>query len=102
MSVLVRILDLVDQPVAGIRADLRSRAADGSLLYDHTEKEGPRMRTLKTVEIRREKGRHNQPKEPWLYWTWEKPGDGGFDCGYSGNALSGNAANVYLLIEAQS
>lgn len=79
---LVRIMDLVDKPVAGMRVDIRSRNADGSLMYEHQEKGGPLIVTMKSVTIDRKKdGR-------WLYWRHEKdcsviP----WDCGYSGHRI---------------
>lgn len=97
---LVRILDLLDTEVSGKLADLRSRDDQGELLYDFTEKEGPRLRKMKSVEIRKQSVKHAGPKEPWLYWTWERDTTNMSDCGYSGVALSSDRASLYhILIE---
>ena len=78
---LVRVLDLVDKDIKGVKADLHSRNADGSLMYEHTEKEN-RISTLQRVYIRKEKG------ENWLRWEWDRNGTGmPFDCGFSGVRL---------------
>ncbi len=49
---LVCIADLVGTDVARLRADMRSRTADGELMHEHTAAEGPRMGVLKTVTFR--------------------------------------------------
>lgn len=100
---LHKIKDLVGKDIAGMRVDLRSRNADGTLKY-HEEIHGsfPVIAPLKSVEIRMEKiGSRDKEKSPWLYWTWETnnitDGNGlnrSYGCGYSGTAR--NMDDYYL------
>ena len=89
---LVRISDLIGKPVAGVQCDLRSRNADGSLMYASQEEMGPRIARLKAVEVRREKGHR------WMYWTWEKTRQIPFDCGYSGIRMDSEYVGDYHLL----
>ncbi len=88
-----RIIDLVGKPIAGVTLDIRTRTADGSLMYDHTEEEGPRIRALKSVEIRHKKD------GPWLFWTWDRDTSKMSDCGYSGIRMDSHNLNDYYLPE---
>ncbi len=101
---LVRIADIADIDVSRLRADMRSRTADGELMHEHTAEEGPRMATLKTVTFRTIKlgptlqriygGTHGQE----LYWNWTP--DQPAICNYSGVLAMDEAHREYhILIE---
>lgn len=91
VTTLVRVADLLGKDVAGFRADMRSRTADGELMYEHTAAEGPRMVTMTRVYLRTEplgptlQKVYGKPKGEWLRWEWERDHTrGSFDCGFSG------------------
>jgi len=88
---LVRILDLIGKPIAGLQADLRSRNADGTLMYSHQAENGPRMVRMKCVRVKRE----NNHK--WLRWEWEKSNAIPFDCGFSGIRMDSDQIGEYHL-----
>ena len=73
----IRIADLIDKDLAGIRGDVRGGR------YDWAE---PLVRTLVKCERRTERRMGSKVKEPWiyLYWIPEPRKDGMTDCGYSG------------------
>lgn len=101
---LVRVLDLIGQDINGRAADIRSRDANGQLLYQWQEAEGAYMTTLNRVEIRHERaGGRQRPKEPFVYWLWnEQPRQMQHTCNYSGIAISSPAAaRVHILMEAE-
>ncbi len=99
---LVRIMDLVGKDIAGLKADARTRTANGSLMYEHMEADGPRIVTMKRVEIKEQRTRPHLPetKEPWLYWRFD-----GYSCGYSGVARSSACGheweNLHILMETK-
>ncbi len=75
---LVKVLDLVGTDIAGLRADIRTRLADGSLMYgEQPEQREPIMVTMKCAEIKRQIRRGETYHA--LYWRWD-----GYSCGYSG------------------
>ena len=94
---LIRIFDLIGKPVAGLKADIRSRLADGSLMYPHQQGDGglkdDYIVTMKAVT--RERPKH-RGEAGWLYWRWEaSPGHN-----YSGVRLDNRQVMDYhLLIE---
>ena len=93
---LVKVLDLVGKPVAGLKADLHTRNADGGFRYsfDH---DANRVTTLKSVAVRREKDGHQ-----WLRWEWERNGSGmPFDCGYSAIRLDSDDVHEYYIMIAE-
>jgi hypothetical protein len=93
---LARILELVGQPVAGLKVDIRSRLADGSLMYDHQSTELRSEYMSEMVSVTLEQPKHKgEPK--WLYWR-HKPIQGG--CGYSGVRMDCEDIGTYhILIE---
>ena len=89
---LVRIFDLIGQDIAGRRADIRSRNADGSLMYEHQEKDGPIMVTMTRVRTT-EDNRYGT----WLRWEWEGRGlPVGLACG-SGVVMDGKKELEYYI-----
>lgn len=99
---LIRIADLVGQNVAGLKADIRTRNADGSFKYgEDLVGSQPKIVTMTVVEmitkpncktLARISGRE---KDAWLYWRFE-----GYSCGYSGTwAGMNDHLNDYLMIE---
>ncbi len=90
---LVQVSSLVGKPIAGLTADIRSRVADGSLMYEHQRDSQPIIVKMKSVEIVDRKRRDETYKS--LRWTFD-----GYSCGYSGVALT-DADKYYILIEAQ-
>ncbi len=90
---LVNIRDLIGK-ADGIKADVRSRHADGSLYYQEQDKHHPRNVTLGEFKItKHEEGTRNGV--PWVYWRYR-----GYGCGMSGETISYNDKNpVFILIE---
>lgn len=85
-----RVLDLVGQPVEGMRAQVRHQ-------YDWPDWK-PAWRTLKTIELRTIKG------VEWVYVTWEPVAQNEMDfrdCGYGGMALSA-ATDWMLQLESET
>lgn len=75
-GITVPLLYLVGKPVAGLRAQVRTRLIPGVA--------EPMWRTLIAVERRTFLG------ETWVHWTWQPEGrtpEGRMDCGYSGCTL---------------
>ena len=98
---LVRIADLVGKDIKGLKADIRTRNADGTLKYTGIGEDKPIMVTMLVVEyITKKNGPTLQKisgreKDRWLYWRHE-----GYGCGYSGNwAGDGKHLDNYLMIE---
>lgn len=107
MPTLVRIADLIGKDVAGMRADMRSRTADGELMYEHTAQNGPRMVTMTRVYLRSEPNGptlqriYGKPKGEWLRWEWKAdPVVIPHDCGYSGVLAENEDHRAYhIMIE---
>jgi hypothetical protein len=103
---LVRVADLIGRDIDGIRADIRSRNADGSLMHEHTAAEGPRMVTLRKAEYRIEGKQgptltklYGKDRLRWMYWTWEKSQSViPFDCGYNGHCAEDEAHLSYYIM----
>lgn len=90
------ILTMVGQDVTGLVVDIRTRNADGSLRYEHLEKNTDYARKLIKVCFKREKlHAKDAEKADWLYWYWEK-GTHEFDCGFSGCANREEWPQYYL------
>lgn len=81
------IIELVGKDVNGIVVDIRTVNPDGSLRYEHTEKEGPHMVTLRKVELKR------KSDGQWLFWRWD-----GYSCGFSGIRLDRHDTSEYCLM----
>lgn len=101
---LVRIADLAGQDIAGLRADWRTRNADGSMRYLHTKEAGPVMVKMKRVfyEMRdvtgpAKKRYPGKTKLRWLQWECQSHPSG---CGYSA-VLAEDEEHLdrYILIE---
>jgi hypothetical protein len=92
----VPVLDLVGHDVAGRRAQVRTGQLAGA---------EPWWRTLRSVELRRERVGASPERVPWVYWTWEPepntiPGMAR-DCGYSGTTVErARADRVCIELEA--
>ena len=93
---LVKLLDMVGKPA--FKADLRSRNADGSVMYEHQAKE--RIGTIDEVVIRKAGpccGIGAGPKVDWLYWYSQ---DFDSPCKVSGHRLDAELQDpTYLLAE---
>ncbi len=91
---LVKITDLIGKDIAGLKADIRSRLADGSLMYaEQREQRDPILVTMKQVHIVPQIRRGEQYKA--VYWRWD-----GYSCGYSGVPLD-SAKKYHILMEAK-
>jgi len=91
---LVKITDLIGKDVSGLRADIRSRLADGSLMYgEQREQQNPILVRMKRVHIVPQIRRGERYKA--LYWRWD-----GYSCGYSGVPLD-SAQKYHILMEAR-
>ena len=89
---MIKITSLLGKPIAGTLMDTRIRNSEGVFRYEFSEKEGPRLRVMKSVEIRHKKD------GPWLYWTWEPIHRSNFvDCGYSGIRMDQAHIHEYYL-----
>lgn len=98
---LVRLVDLLDTPCDGLRVDIRSRTANGELMYDHTRKELVCMVNMKEV-VMEDRKHHRRGLETWLIWRWWSRVLEGrtYDCGYSGICMNGEREMDYhLLVE---
>lgn len=101
---LVRISDLIGKPIAGLKADIRSRHATGELQHPELRCDAePIIVTMKSVAIEQRgyvcgcmSQRPGQTgKFPWLYWRWD-----GYSCGYSGHRIdNGRMPEEYILME---
>lgn len=84
---LIRVLDLIGRDLSGMRADVRSRKADGSLLYPHTAEDGPKIRQLEAV-TRKSRGKDEVERgigdADWVTLRWKSEGD----CGFGGSCGS--------------
>jgi hypothetical protein len=81
---LVKISDLVGENTSGMKADIRSRNADGSLKYPtFSDYQRPIIVTMRKVEL----------KGGWLYWRWD-----GYSCGFSGVDLNSPQAETYHIM----
>ena len=99
---LVKIHSLAGKPIAGLKADIRSRRKDGSLVYaDLPEHRATIPVIMERVEIKQagECCGHGATKCPWLFWYYKNHG-----CGYSGRRMANaeeikEAKGLYIEIE---
>lgn len=95
---LYRILDLVGEPVKGKAADIRSRHADGSLMYpeQHNDPdESIYMVTMESVAVKKEGG------HKWLRWDWSGGERFNTFCHFSGiRTDSDSVADYHIMMEA--
>lgn len=93
---LLKVLDLTNAPMP-VRVDIRSRDAEGDLLYPtQSENQQPIITNLTRVEVLTKKGKD------WLYWHWEPVKRGyTYDCGYSGVQMDGEREHLYHVEAAQ-
>lgn len=84
--ILVNVLDLVGENIAGKKADVRCRESDGSLRYREQQPKEIIV-TMKVAQI--EQRKHRTPtKVDWLYWRYNASTEpNGHSCGYSGARL---------------
>ncbi len=91
---LFRVLDLVGKDIAGRSADIRSRNADGSLMYgEQPQQREPIMVTMRLAEIKNQTRREKTFKA--VYWRWD-----GYSCGYSGVPVD-RATKYHILMEGE-
>jgi hypothetical protein len=88
---LTRLLDIAGTDVAGVRADIRSRHADGSLDYmfpgSHTRPEHEYIVEMSAVTVYTDSG------TDWVSWTYS-----GFGSGRCGTAVA-YAQDLHLLMD---
>ena len=87
------VVDLIGRNVAGQLAQVRNP--------DYLPECPPMWRRLIRVERRMQKTVEQLPKEPWVYWFWQREGDLREDCGYSGMTVA-EARLVNRCLEFQS
>jgi hypothetical protein len=103
--ILVKLSDLIGKNIEGLKADIRSRNADGSLQYpdDENHKRGPIIVTMKSVKIEQRGftcGTKSQRAGqeglfPWIYWYFE-----GHSCNYGGTRIdNGEMPEDFIEIE---
>lgn len=88
--VLLRLLDLAGTS-PGLRCDLRTRDAQGGLMYAHQDADAE-TGVLERVWIKAKKGRHGPQR--WLYWSFRHDSGRQLVGDYSGVLIEENGRNV--------